>query len=87
MTTDGELGISNEWLFNYDNNGRRTSTIYNYNNQGVSYSMKYDRTYNTDGTVQKITHPYSFNDSRTVTQTYTWENGKTTMNYDDYASY
>ena len=68
---------------NYDNNGRRTSTIYTYN----ANTMTYTHSYNSDGTLQKITYPYSFEDNTLVTQTYTWENGKTTFSHDDFLAW
>ena len=66
----------NEFLFNYDGNGRRTTTVQTYYGDNLVFSMTHTRTYNTDGTVQKITHPVNFVDNTPVTITFTWENGK-----------
>ena len=64
--------LSIEWgehISNYDNQGRRTTTIYTlYSDVGV-FSKTYTRTYNTDGTLQKVTYPLSFVDNTPVTET------------------
>ena len=85
-TWDGQ-DRHDEWICNYDSKGKRTSTTYNLYIQGLSYSMTYTRTYNSDGTIQKVTYPKSVEDNTLVTATYTWENGKTTMNFDDFTSH
>ena len=74
-----------QYSFNYDSNGRRTTSTYTVYGSGEVYTMTYTRTYNSDGTLQKVTYPYSFTDNTTVTQTFTWENGKTTHDFDMYS--
>ena len=68
---------------NYDNNGRRTTTTETHSLLGA---RQYTRTYNSDGTLQKVTYPYGYggSDNRTVTKEFTWENGKKTYDEDDF---
>jgi len=70
----------------YDSNGRRTSTTETNSTIG---ERKYTRAFNSDGTVQKVTvDPYPGYPSTGFSQTFTWENGKTPVNYlDDYTTY
>jgi len=69
---------------NYNNNGRRTTTILtSYTEAGV-LTMTYTRTYNSDGTVQKVTYPLSYVDNTPVTETFTWENKKTNSSFDEF---
>ena len=81
----GGDSMINEYEYSYDSQGRRTKTIETttYSGQLIS-TRQIDYTYNTDGTLQKKTYP-SNADNSTVTKTYTWEDGKTTVNIiDDY---
>jgi len=80
------LEIAN-WKYDFDNKGRITTTVYTLYQAGQTFSMTYTRTYNSDGTIQKVTHPLSFVDDTPVTETYTWENGKTTFDFDMYETY
>ena len=73
-----------QYSFNYSNGRRTTSTYTTYVGSQV-YTMTYTRTYNSDGTLQKVTYPLSVTDNTLVTQTYTWENGKTTVDHDLYS--
>ena len=70
---------------NYDSNGRRTTTTVTDSSLGT---RKLTRTYNSDGTLQKVTaDTYAGYPNSGFTTTYTWENGKTTWNFDDYNPY
>jgi hypothetical protein len=70
---------------NYDNNGRRISTT---ETHSVVGTRKSTRTYNSDGTLQKIVvSDYAGYPNTGSTSTFTWENGKSTLNDDDYAAY
>ena len=75
-----------ELTYNYDASGRRTTTDLKYYSfdPNMVLSMTYTRTYNSDGTLQKVTYPYSFVDDTPITVTFTWENGKTTYDFDMY---
>jgi hypothetical protein len=67
---------------NYDASGRRTTTTETHNLMGTRI---YTRTYNSDGTLQKVsTDGYAGSTNTGFTITYTWENEKTTSNFDDY---
>jgi hypothetical protein len=63
--------------FSYGSNGRRTTTLQTIYGQS---SSQYTRTYNSDGTLQQVTSP-------STTITFTWENGKTTVDFDDHAQF
>ena len=81
-------GVENaNYKINYDNQGRRTTSIYTLYEAGQTFTMTYTRTYNSDGTIQKVTYPLSFVDNTTVTETFTWENGKTTYDFDMFSPY
>ena len=68
----------------YDSNGRRTSTT---ETDSALGQRKFTRTYNSDGTLQKVTTDgYQGFPNTGYTVTYTWENGKTTVNTDDYSA-
>jgi len=71
---------------NYNSNGRRTSTTETHSSLGT---RQLTRTYNSDGTLQKVTYPEGYNNSggRTITYEFTWEDGKTTINEDDFNPY
>jgi hypothetical protein len=89
VLSSGSLGSNSysESIFeqNYDANGRRTTTN---ETHSVSGTRKYTRTYNSDGTLQKVTaDAYSGIPNSGCTYTFTWENGKTTINFDDYNPY
>jgi len=62
--------------YSYGSNGRRTTTIQTINGN----TLQYTRTYNSDGTLQKVT-------SSSITITFTWENGKPPHDFDDYAQF
>jgi len=63
--------------YNYDSNGRRTTTTHTTTSGGNVSTKQYTRIYNADGTLQKVTGP-------DFTVIYTWENGKTAWNYNNY---
>jgi len=82
--TEGSSDLG-EIIFNYDAGGRRTTSVttYYYDGGRQSPTITHTRTYNADGTVQKVTYPYGYDgDSQMITYEYTWENGKTTMDFD-----
>jgi hypothetical protein len=65
-------------VFNYDSNGRRTTTT---TTPSIGTSTTYTRTaYNSDGTLRTAQH---YIGSQLITMTFTWENGNSTMNMDD----
>ena len=69
----------------YDSNGRRTTTTETHSLVGV---RQFTRTYNSDGTLQKVTtNGYTGYPTTGFTQTFTWENGKSTVNFEDHACY
>ena len=80
VITTPELSTTDwvENIINYDNQGRRTTTIETgyYVSLNMVLSMTHTRIYNTDGTIQKVTCPLSFVDDTPVTLIYTLENGK-----------
>ena len=70
---------------NYDSNGRRISTDETHNLVG---KRKLTRTYNSDGTLQKVVaSDYSLYANTRETFTFTWENGKSTQDIDDLLAY
>jgi len=79
-----------QWNHTYDSNGRRTKINETFsasiNGNSQTDQREITRTYNSDGTIQKITYP-QYVTHRTITHTFTWENGKTTFNYDDFSAY
>jgi hypothetical protein len=75
---DASGAVIMQWTFNYDASGKRTTTTEKSGNQ----SRQYTRTYNSDGTWQKVTCPFSYTDNSTLTRTFTWENGKSTVDED-----
>jgi len=70
-----------EWTFSYDGNGRRTKTL---STPTTGIATEYTRTYNSDGTLQKVNY---INGITQMTVTFTWENGKSTVNWDDHWSF
>ena len=72
-------------VFEYDSKGKRTVTTQTSVTLGASF--KQNRTYNTDGTLQKVTYPYGYYDNTTVTITFTWENGKSNDDIDDLSDF
>jgi hypothetical protein len=76
----------NQWEYSYDSNGRRTITTMT-NSSYPSNPMKFTRTYNADGTINKVTYPIDLIDDTPVTETFTWENGKTTVDEDIFFVY
>jgi hypothetical protein len=86
---DGSVTVQ-QLDFNYDAQGRRTTTDeINTPNRGDVIGLRtFTRTYKTDGTLEKVTYPSDYTaTSGTNTDTFTWENGKTTMNFDDINPY
>jgi len=75
---------TNDYVYNYDSQGRRTSVTHTFTSSGFKGSRQIVRTYNTDGTLQKVTYPLSFSDNTTITRSFTWEDGKKTVNEDDF---
>ena len=67
----------------YDNKGKRTITIETHSELG---KRQYTRTYNSDGTLQKVTYPIGFGgtDNTIVTNEFIWEDGKKTWDEDDF---
>jgi len=78
-TTVGVASVTITFEQKYDANGRRTTTT----ETGTNGTRQYTRTYNSDGTLQKVTFPH-WTDGSTITYTYTWEDGKTTQDEDDF---
>ena len=78
--------VVNKYEHIYASNGTRTKTIEtSYYNDILMSTREFTRTYNSDGTLQKVT--YQNGDNAIITLTYTWENGKTNVNYDDFNSF
>ena len=69
-------------VFNYDGNGRRTTVVETSNGK----TRQITRTYRSDGTLEKVTYP-DFDNTMTYTHIFTWENGKTTFNWEDFMVY
>ena len=86
MGVQGSLHyVETTFEFNYDKSGKRTSTKETDTFAGTRYSF---RTYHSDGTLQKVTsNGYNGFPNTGFTYTFAWENGKTTVNFDDYAAY
>jgi len=82
VTADQEI----QRVFSYDNNGRRTTTTET-STGTQNGTRQYIRTYNSDGTLQKVNYPSGYNDNTPVTITFTWEDGKSPHNFDDYAQF
>ena len=69
----------------YDNNGNKSITTETHSLLGTRL---YERTYNSDGTLQKVVvEGYKGYPTTAFTQTFTWENKKTTVNFEDFAIY
>jgi len=69
----------------YDSNGRRTTTTETHNIMG---KRQYTRAYNSDGTLQKVNADgYAGYPTTGFTQTFTWEDGKSTVNFEDHTCY
>jgi hypothetical protein len=81
--TIGPLTQVSQYDYAYDSNGRRTVTTHSHATLG---SKKSTRTYNADGTVQKVVEEADYNNPSggTITYTFVWENGKEFVNYDDF---
>jgi len=80
--TDGYMSVTFE--YNYNSSGRTTTT----ETHSLVGKRQFTRTYNSDGTLQKVTTGgYTGVPTTGFTQTFTWENGKTTVNHDDHACY
>jgi len=75
MTTNMTTGYD-VFTYNYDSQGRRTTTIGTVYSESGIFSTTYTRTYNTDGSIQKVTFPLDGFDPTPVTLKYTLENGK-----------
>jgi hypothetical protein len=80
------LAQSIQYDFNYDSNGRRTTVVMT---PSAGISVTTTRTYNSDGTLQKITWPHygASSPNATMTKTITWENGNSSANEDHYLTY
>jgi hypothetical protein len=77
VTAMGVLAQEVNSEFQYDANGRRTKTI---STPRVGVKVEYTRTaYNPDGTLKTIT----VSGGQSFTITFTWEDGKSTVNMDD----
>jgi hypothetical protein len=81
-STSGFTPMNVRYDYSYDSSGKRTATV---ETHSITGTRQYTRAYNSDGTLQKVTYPYGYNnsDNRTVTKTYTWEKGKSAINDDD----
>jgi len=77
----GTLVQEIELVYNYDNNGRRTTTT---QTPKIGVPVTYTRTYNSDGTLRTVTYTVS---GQTITKTFTWENGNSTVNEDHFLGY
>ena len=81
----GDSSVEVTYDHKYDSNGRRTSTTETHSILGTRQST---RAYNSDGTLQKITADgYSGYPTTAYTVTFTWEDGKTAVNFDDYSTW
>jgi len=77
VTAMGVLAQQINTEFQYDANGRRTKTI---STPSVGTKVEYTRSaYNSDGTLKTIT----VSGGQSFTITFTWEEGKSTVNMDD----
>jgi hypothetical protein len=76
----GAMSLQLQSEFNYDSNGRRTKTIIT---PLIGKVVEYTRTYNSDGTLQKVNFIGGEDGNTPITMTITWENGKSTVNMDD----
>ena len=77
VTALGVLAQEVQTEFQYDANGRRTKTI---STPLIGAKVEYTRTaYNPDGTLKTIT----VSGGQSFTITFTWEDGKSTVNMDD----
>jgi hypothetical protein len=65
--------------YNYDNKGIRTTAT---ETHSVLGKRQIAYIYNADGTLQKRTYP-EYDNTGTITHTYTWEDGKTTVHWFD----
>ena len=85
-SSSGQEVVSIQYDFNYDNKGKRTTTTETHSMLGTRQTT---RTYNSDGTLQKVTYPNGYNgsDNTIITKSFTWEDGKTNYNYDDIANW
>ena len=75
----GVLGQEVQFVYDYDSNGKRTTSIAT---PKIGVKITYTRTYNEDGTLQKVTHPSGQGDNAIITKTFTWEDGKSTVDED-----
>lgn len=81
---------AHEYTYNYDVYGRLTTTVWTMDPSLGVNTCTYTRTYHSDGTLQKITYPYNgdvYPPFDTVTETYTWEKGKTSCDFSMYEIY
>ena len=67
--------------YNYDSKGVRTSAT---ETHSVLGKRQITYTYSADGTLQKRTYT-EYNSTKMITHTYTWEDGKSTVNWFDSA--
>jgi hypothetical protein len=73
---------------NYNSNGRRISINETTITGTMQFTRQYTRTYNSDGSLQKtVVGDYDGHPNTGYTHTFIWENGKSTMNEDDFSQY
>jgi hypothetical protein len=65
--------LNKTFIFSYDGSGKRTKTTVG--------QVEYVRSYNTDGTIKDVVYTKN---GKNYTITFTWEDGKSTENPDDY---
>ena len=66
-----------ERTFEYDEKGKRTKTTETQSVNGSNVgTVIHTRSYNSDGTIDKITYPLLSSPNLLVTQKFTWESGK-----------
>jgi len=74
----GALQQERVLVFNYDSNGKRTTT----NQTSNGKTLIFTRSYKGDGTLDKVT-----TSDNSVTMTFTWENGKSIEDFDVHAEF
>jgi len=85
LSTSSGGAVTIERKFEYDSNGKRTITTETQKVNGSTIgTRKFTRSYNADGTLNKVTFPWGPLDPTPVTMTVTWENGKKAVDEDIY---
>ncbi|MDR2586570.1 MAG: hypothetical protein LBC84_10220 [Prevotellaceae bacterium] len=74
VAKDNSGTVTQLFEYKYDNSGRRTTTTET--DYSPPNTRQFTRTYNSDGTIQKVTYAYGYGDNTLVTITFTWENEK-----------